>query len=156
MISVKEIPVYWKQLLYDVLAIVRQLGIPTYFLTSCADIRWDKRPYIINKLNNLELTEEELNNLGCQKRCNLLNRNPVFSACHLQHKAGVFFRDIIFDGPLGKTNYAIRTEFQESCSPNVHSLLWIFNTIHWVDWDNNKCSVARPFGLSKHFELVTT
>ena len=31
---------YWKQLLYDVLAMVKQLGIPTYFLTlSCADLR---------------------------------------------------------------------------------------------------------------------
>ena len=97
--------------MYDVLAMVRQLGIPTYFLTSCTDIRWDKRPYIINKLNNLELTEEELNNLRCQKWCNLLNHNPVFSACHLQHKAGLFLKDIILDGPLGKTNYARRTEF---------------------------------------------
>ena len=32
MSSVKEIPAYWKQLLCDVLAIVKQLGIPTCFL----------------------------------------------------------------------------------------------------------------------------
>ena len=40
MSSVKGTPEYWKQFLYDVLAIVKQLGIPTYFLTlSCADLR---------------------------------------------------------------------------------------------------------------------
>ena len=39
MSSVKGTPAYWKQFLYDVLAMVKQLGIPTYFLTlSCADL----------------------------------------------------------------------------------------------------------------------
>ena len=63
MTSVKGTPPYWKQFLYDVLAMVKQLGIPTYFLTlSCADLRWEELPYIINRLNNLGLCEEELKN----------------------------------------------------------------------------------------------
>ena len=34
---------YWKQFLYDVLAMFKQLGIPTYFLTlSSADLRWEE------------------------------------------------------------------------------------------------------------------
>ena len=32
MSSVKGTPSYWKQFLYDVLAMVKQLGIPTFFL----------------------------------------------------------------------------------------------------------------------------
>ena len=37
---VKGTPAYWKQFLYDVLAMVKHSGIPTYFLTwSCADLR---------------------------------------------------------------------------------------------------------------------
>ena len=41
MSSVKGTPACQKQFLYDVLAMVNQLGIPTYFLTlSCTDIRW--------------------------------------------------------------------------------------------------------------------
>ena len=41
MSSVKGAPAYWKQFLYDVLAMVKQLWIPPYFLTlSCADLRW--------------------------------------------------------------------------------------------------------------------
>ena len=40
MSSVKGTTAYWKQLLYDVLAMVKQLGIPKYFLTLfCADLR---------------------------------------------------------------------------------------------------------------------
>ena len=64
MSSVKGTPAYWNQFLYDVLAIIKQLGIPTYFLSlSCADLKWGERPYIINKLNNLGSSDEELKSL---------------------------------------------------------------------------------------------
>ena len=111
--SVKAAPAYWKQFLYDARAMVKQLGIPTYFLTlSCAYLRWDKLPYIINKLTDLGLSNEEPKNLSYQERCNLLNKNPVLVAIHFQYKVEVFLKEIILDGSLGKTkNYAIRTEF---------------------------------------------
>ena len=48
MSSVKGTPAYWKQFLYDVLAMVKQLGIPTHFLTlSCADLRWEDQNFHI-------------------------------------------------------------------------------------------------------------
>ena len=52
-------PVYWQKVLYEVLAIVKQLGIsPIYFRTlSCADLNL---PYIISKLSDLEISGEEL------------------------------------------------------------------------------------------------
>ena len=54
--SVKRTSVNWKQFLYDVLAIVKQLGILTYILIlSWADLRWEELPLLINKLNNLDL-----------------------------------------------------------------------------------------------------
>ena len=66
MSSVKGAPAYWKQILYDEPAMVKQLGIPKYFLILlCADLRCEKHPYIINKLNNLGLSDEELKNLSC-------------------------------------------------------------------------------------------
>ena len=94
---------------------VTQSGIPTYFLTlSCADLRWDELPYIINKLNNLNLIDEEIRNLTYQQRIKLLNDNPVLVARHFQYKMQVFFKEIVLDGPFGKTKYnALRIEFQE-------------------------------------------
>ena len=88
---------------------------------------WGKLPYIINKLNNLGLCDEELKNLSYQERCNLLNKNLVLVVRHFQYKVEVFFKEIILDGLLGKTKYAIRLEFQEWSSPHVHSFVWIFN-----------------------------
>ena len=53
-ISVKGTPACWKQFLYGVLAMVKQLGTTTCFLTlSSADF------HIIEKLNNLGLSEED-------------------------------------------------------------------------------------------------
>ena len=47
---------------------VKQLGVPTSFLTlSCADLRWDELPYIVNKLKNLNLTDEEIRDLTHQQ-----------------------------------------------------------------------------------------
>ena len=60
---------------------VKHLRILTYFLTFfCVDLRREELPHIINKLNNLELSEEELKNLSHQERYNLLNNNPVLAA----------------------------------------------------------------------------
>ena len=119
MSSVKGTPAYWKQFLFEVLAMVKQLGIPTYFLTlSCADLRWDELPYIINKLNNLGLSDEELKNLSYQERTKLLNENPVLVARHFQYKVQVFFKELILDGPLGKTKYyALRIAFHKKGKP---------------------------------------
>ena len=72
---------------------------------SCADLRWEELSYIIKKLNNLELSEEELKNLSYQERANLLNNNPVLVAWHFQYKVEVFFKDIIIEGPLGKAKH---------------------------------------------------
>ena len=48
MSSVKGTPEYWK---------LERLEIPTYFLTlPCADLRQEKLPYIINKLNKPRTT----------------------------------------------------------------------------------------------------
>ena len=38
--SVKGTPAYWNHFLYDVLAMVKQLGLPSFFVSlSCADLR---------------------------------------------------------------------------------------------------------------------
>ena len=120
--SVKGKPTCWKQFLYDILATVKQLRISKHFLMlSCGDLRWKEIPYFINKLSNLALSDEKIEYLSYQKRCNMLNKNPVIVARHLLLKLDVFLKDIILNGPLGETKYcAIRIEFQERCSPHLH------------------------------------
>ena len=85
----------WKQFLYDELAMFKQLRNPTYLLPlSCANLIWEKLPYIINKLNNLGLSDETLKNLNYRDRCNLSNNNPVLVARHFQYSIIVFLTEV--------------------------------------------------------------
>ena len=50
--AIKGTLAYWEKFLHEVLAMMKQLGIPTFFLTlSCADVRWNELISIISKLN---------------------------------------------------------------------------------------------------------
>ena len=63
---------YWKEFLYGVPAMFEQFGITTYFPTlPCADLRWEELLFIINKLNNLGCSDNELKNLSYQERHNM-------------------------------------------------------------------------------------
>ena len=56
------------------------------------------------------------------------NKNPVLVARHFQYRVEMFFKIIVLDGPLGKTQYyAIRVEFQVSGSSNTRCFIWILN-----------------------------
>ena len=94
----------------------------------------------------------------------MLNNNPVLVARHFQYKAEIFFKDIIIDGPLGKTKYALRIESQERCSPHVHSFIWIPNApnikneaayVKFIEQTIN-AQLPDPLNDPDLFELVKT
>ena len=130
MSSIKGTPASWKNFLFEVLAMVKQLGIlHDFFMTlSCADLRCNELVEIISKLNRLDFSDDVIKNMTYQERCNTLNKNPVLVARHFQYRVEIFFKVIVLDGPLGKTSYyAIRVEFQVRGSPHIHSFMWIIN-----------------------------
>ena len=120
--TIKGTPAYWKRFLFEVLAMVKQLGLPTFFMTlSCADLRWNELVSIISKLNGLNLTDDDIDGMDYFQRCEVLNGNPILLSRHFQYRVEVFFTEIIINGPLGKVKYhAIRVEFQFRGSPHIH------------------------------------
>ena len=65
MIKIRRTPAYWKRFEYDILAMIKQLGCPTFFLTlSCADLKWKEIPEIISKFNKLNLSKEYLESMN--------------------------------------------------------------------------------------------
>ena len=72
---------------------VKQLGTPTFFLTlSCADLRWNELISIIFKLNRVDISDEEVDEMSYHKKCDTLNKNPVIVARHFQYKVEIFFK----------------------------------------------------------------
>ena len=152
--SLKGTPTYWKKFKSECLAMVRQLGIPQFFLTlSCADLRWNELVSIISKLDSANIAVKDLNNISYHDRCAVLNSNPVLVARHFQYRVELFFKLFVVDGPLGKTKYyAIRVEFQVRGSPHIHSFIWVENAPklteqnieEYTNWVDSTISAQLP------------
>ena len=165
--TLKETPAYWKRFQLEVLAMIKQLGLPTYFITlSCADLRWHELIEIIYKLNEGDiLTDEDIHSMNYFDKAKIANSNPVFLARHFKYRVEAFFKEIVSDGPLGKIkHYAIRVNFQVRSSPHTHSLVWVIgasilsNTSEdeYVAFIDNiiKCELPNPQERPQIFELV--
>ena len=84
-------PPYWQKFMYDILAMVKQLGIPTWFMTlSCADLSWPELFQIITRTQGKNISDEEVNALSYNERCSLLSLNPVVVAKHFQYRVETF------------------------------------------------------------------
>ena len=162
--TIKGTPAYWN----EVLAMVKQLGISTLFMTlSCADLHWNDIISIIAKLKGENLQEEHINDMDFFEQRSYLNVNPVLLARHFQYRVEVFFKVIVINEPLGKVKYhAVRIEFQVRGSPHVHSFLWIVNVPilskdNVVEYTQFIDGIVKAFVPDIHenpelFDLVTT
>lgn len=114
--------------MYEVIAMVQQLGMPTWFMTlSCADLRWHELFQILSCVRGESMMDEEIDNLSYNEKCSLLNLNPVIVAKHFQHRVETFFKDVLLSNtkPIRKiVYYVLRIEFQMRGSPHLHSLIW--------------------------------
>lgn len=69
---------YWQKFVYEVVAMVKQLGIPTWFMTlSCADLRWPEVFQIIARTEGKKMTSAQVDALSYIDRCNMVNTNSV-------------------------------------------------------------------------------
>ena len=59
----------WKKFKSKVLAMVKQLGVPIFFLTlSCAELRWDELIKIKEKLNKADKVDADMSDLSNHER----------------------------------------------------------------------------------------
>ena len=122
-------PSYWKRFMYEVIAMIKQLGPPSWWMTlSCADLRWNEIYKILSKLKGREMTDDEIAAMSYDEKCKMLNSNPVVVAKHFQFRLERLFKDLILStsNPTGKVQYyAIRIEFQFRGSPHAHCFIWV-------------------------------
>ena len=127
--DVRGTPAYWQKVHYEVLAMIRQLGIPTWFLTlSAADMKWPEVIQIIARQYGTILSDEQVSSLSWEEKCNWLRRNPVTAARHFQYCLDLFWNDFIKSKakPIGEVvDFMIRIEFQARGSPHAHTIVWI-------------------------------
>ena len=122
-------PAYWQNELYDVLAMLRSLGIPTWFLTlSAADLHWPEMIQAVASHNGKHIARHGAMNMSISERSSYLRQNPVTSVRMFQHCLESFFSHYLLSSahPIGHiTDYVIKIEFQMRGSPHAHCLLWV-------------------------------
>ena len=99
---IRGTPSFWQGVQRDLIACVRQLGVPTWFCSfSSADLRWK------NLLKSILIQEgrtETAEGLEWADRCDLLGRNPVNAARMFDFRWHCFLREILMSPshPIGK------------------------------------------------------
>ena len=123
-------PPYWEQAKKDIFAMIRQLGLPTWFCSfSAAESKWSELLKILGKvLKGKNFTEEDILNLTWQEKCELIKSDPVTCTRYFDHRVQLFLRHVLQNDlcPIGKIrDFFYRVEFQQRDSPHIHMLLWI-------------------------------
>ncbi|XP_074538707.1 uncharacterized protein LOC141800196 [Halichoeres trimaculatus] len=123
---IRGTPAFWQTVQKEVLACVRQLGIPTWFCSfSSADMRWQN---LLTSILRQEGRSQTVEDLEWADRCQLLRRNPVTAARMFDYRWHCFLKAVLMSPaePIGKiADHFHRVEFQQRGSPHVHCLFWI-------------------------------
>ena len=76
--NVRGSPAYWQDQLYDVLAMLRMLSIPTWFLTmSAADLHWPEMIQAVGVQFGKILTQKDVLKMSIADRSRYLCQNPI-------------------------------------------------------------------------------
>ena len=130
--QLRNSPAYLETRKKDIFAMIRQLSLPTWFMSlSAADTRWTDLLKMLAKLNDgIDYSEKELENLSWQEKTKLVQKDPVTCSRYFDHRVQEFLNTVIKSScePIGKLlDYFYRVEFQQRGSPHIHMLVWIEN-----------------------------
>ncbi|XP_063400159.1 uncharacterized protein LOC134684781 [Mytilus trossulus] len=125
---IRGTPPYWQSSQKDIFAMIRQLGVPTFFCSfSSADFRWSE---IINTILKQQGDTRNSENMTWDEKCKVLCSNPVTAVRMFDHRFHMYLKDVIMSEaqPIGKIiDYFYRVEFQQRGSPHTHCLFWVEN-----------------------------
>ena len=157
--NVRGSPAYFQRVMYEVLGMIRQLGLPTWFLTlSAADMQWPDVIQTIARQYGTTFTEEDIAAMSFDEKSKWLRQNPVTAARHFQYRLNTFFQVFLKSkaNPLGElVDYAIRIEFQVRGSPHAHTILWIKDAPKLgVDSDEEVCDFIERYIHCDHQNWV--
>ena len=130
--QLRNSPAYLETRKKDIFAMIRQLSLPTWFMSlSAADTRWTDLLKMLAKLNDgIDYSEKELENLNWQEKTKLVQKDPVTCSRYFDHRVQEFLNTVLKSScePIGKLlDYFYRVEFQQRGSPHIHMLVWIEN-----------------------------
>ena len=130
--QLRNSPAYLQSRKKDIFAMIRQLSLPTWFMSlSAADTRWADLLKMLAKLNNwVSYTDKDLEELTWQEKTKLVQKDPVTCSRYFDHRVQEFLNIFLKSNcePIRKLrDFFYRVEFQQRGSPHIHLLVWIDN-----------------------------
>ena len=129
--QLRNSPAYLASKKKDVFAMIRQLGLPTWFMSlSSADTRWSFLLKALSQLDGIILSDEEVAELSWNEKTKLVQKDPITCSRIFDERVRKFIQIFLKSthDPVGHvTDYFYRVEFQQRGSPHIHMLVWIDN-----------------------------
>ncbi|CEP07201.1 hypothetical protein [Parasitella parasitica] len=124
---------YWKKQRLVVMAMIRQLGTPTLFVSiSAAETKWPELLVVLKKLiDGVVITEAEAEALDNEVKCRRIQSDPITCASYFDKRfralKGTWATDNTINAfsPYVMGNNYYRVEFQHRGSPHVHMFLYL-------------------------------
>lgn len=157
--TLRHSPAFWEAKMKDGMAMIRQLGQPTFFLTlSAAESHWTPLLLILYKVAHPEDSEakakEEVAKLGPEGKAEMIRNDPVTVATYFAHRTGKTMAFLKTDSsplaPFKVVDSIVRVEFQHRGSPHIHCLLWTRNS----DASATGPPQYRPYDSASEAECV--
>ena len=128
--QLRNSPAYLETRKKDVFAMIRQLGLPTWFMSlSAADTRWTDLIRALGILNNgKEYTDEDINDMTWFEKTKLVQKDPITCTRYFDHRFRMFMNIVLKSdhNPIGNVkDFFYRFEFQQRGSPHVHMIVWM-------------------------------
>ncbi len=128
--NVRNSPPYLSRRKKDCFAMIRQLGLPTWFLSlSAAETKWLSLLRALGKLvDNKVYDDEYLLNMDWEHKSKLIKADPVTCARFFDNRVQEFINNVLKSPhfPLGKVqDMFLRVEFQQRGSPHIHMMVWL-------------------------------
>ena len=165
--TIRNSPQYWENQKKEVFAMIRQLGLPTLFISlSANDLYWSELIISLGKIVDKKDYSRDVqeNTLSWDIRTRLVQSDPVTCVRHFDHRVSQFINNVLRspDCPFGVLNdYFYRVEFQQRGSPHIHMLAWIANAPqfndcnddHVVDYIDKVASCSSDVREEEHLYL---
>ncbi|CAG4973517.1 unnamed protein product [Parnassius apollo] len=149
--GIRNSPAHWESE-KKLLAMVRQFGVPTLFLTiSAAEVQWIPLLILLSEVvDKKKLTELEAENLPYDTKTRLIQSDPsTYFEIKLKEiqktwscSSGPFLNYKI-------THFYYRIEFQHRGSPHAHMMLWLDEAPTFVPGDT-----ASAYDISKFVDNI--
>ncbi|XP_061391279.1 uncharacterized protein LOC133326674 [Musca vetustissima] len=129
--GVRTSPAHWEGEKKKAVAMIRQFGLPTFFITlSAAETKWVELLVILSKtVDKIDISEEDASNLSFADKARLIRSDAITCSRYFDFRFRQLFSLFKMNGGIFDNHfvekYYWRVEFQQRGSPHIHGMYWL-------------------------------